>query len=89
MVFKLFLLIVFLRTVKSIRKLLVRRCEKTSVKKMIFMVLNLGKVKKYLCKLDAVATKIEVRKSQCKTFCSLLAANNGLYGRGSQGVLST
>jgi len=57
------LLIVFFRTVDSICKLLARKCEKKFVKKMIFGVLDLGKVKKYLCKLDAAATKIiiEVR----------------------------
>ena len=55
------LLIVFFRTVASIRKLLTRKCEKSFVKNKIFMVLDLGKVKKYLCKLDRAATNIEVR----------------------------
>jgi hypothetical protein len=57
------LLIVFFRTVDSIRKLLARKCEKRFVKKKIFVVLDLGKAKKYLCKLDAVAKNIEVRQS--------------------------
>ena len=84
-----FLLIIFFRTVDNIRKLLARKCEKTFVKKKIFAVLDLGKVKKYLCKLDAVATSIEVRQSQCTIFGPCLAANNGLYVRGTQGMLLT
>ena len=51
----------FFRIVASIRKLLERKCEKKFVKKKIYMVLDMGKVKKYLCKLDAAATNIEVR----------------------------
>lgn len=51
----------------------------------MFVVLDLGKVKKYLRELDATATNIEVRQSQCATFCPRLAANNGLYVRGTHG----
>ena len=52
------------------------------MKKKIFVVLDLGKVKKYLCKLDTAAKNIEVRQSQRITFCPCLAANNGLSVKG-------
>ena len=61
----LFLLIVFFRTVDSICKLLARKCEKRSVKRKIFVLLDLGKAKKYLYELDAAAKNIEVRQSNC------------------------
>ena len=55
------LLNVFFRIVVSIRKLFARKCERKFLKKKLYMVLDMGKVKKYLSKLDTAATNIEVR----------------------------
>ena len=86
----LFLLIVFFRTVDSICKLLARKCEKRSVKRKIFVLLDLGKAKKYLFELDAAAKNIEVRlQLPMHKFYPRLAAKNGQYVRGTQGMLLT
>ena len=64
------IIIVYFRTVDSIRKLVARKCEKKFVKNKIFMVLDLGKVKRYLSKLDAVEKNIEVRRNILSVSCS-------------------